>query len=195
MNIEQLFSNISYYIIYTYKINFNIFFSEDIEVKVQNNYPMDRIDLIRREKLNPKIKYNNNFIYYWSEEYQKVDNSSAITEYYISLGNTHEQCYQNFRYYFDILATGQFKSEAQKKFDEYYFYLNILLKHSNLNYTTEFKKYWHKFLLSVKDQIQNQPSNLSNIIASTLNNNSLTQSNVNELLTNLNNAINLIKEN
>lgn len=192
MNITNLLSIISIKILSNYNLNFNSFYSEDLEVNVKNIIPKEKIDLIRLEALNPRIKNNNILINFWSEEYQNIDKGNSSTEYYIFLGKTHELCYETFRYYFEILSTGLYKDEAQKKFDEYYFCLKILLNHSNLNYTSEFKKYWHYFLINVKDQIQNQSSNLSNIIASTLNN-TLTQSNVNEILRNLTYAINIIE--
>jgi len=103
--------------------------------------------LIRIETLIPKVLIGGKEFSIWSEEFQSLVDNKLSREYLISLKQTHQLCFNAFCNYFEILSIGLFYSEAQMKFEEYMFYLELQTKHKNDLFSVDYKRYWREFLL------------------------------------------------
>lgn len=81
----------------------------------------------------------------------------------ISLGYTHQFCFNAFCNYFEILSIGQFNDEAQNRFNEYLFYLEIQTKHDNKDFTIDYKRYWRELLQRLISVFETRSISFSNL--------------------------------
>lgn len=156
MTIKERLLIISNDIIPSMDLSFQKYLNERITISFDGPYPELFEYLVRIETLIPTIEIKSNEYSIWSEEYQKLAESNLPRKYYLSLNFVHQFCFNALSNYFDILRLGLFDSEANAKFDEYKFYLKLLVNHENKLFTVDYKRYWRELLLRIISVFESQ---------------------------------------
>lgn len=151
MIIREYLSKMSDEINFSLLLQYPIYNTERVNVTFPGIYPEENEILIRNKALNPSLEINGHQEFdIWSLDIQKLVDINVPRKYQISSKFGHQFCFEAFCNYFEILASGQFDHEAQNKFDEFCFYLTILINQDNTKFTSDYKRYWREFNLRLK---------------------------------------------
>jgi hypothetical protein len=150
MTIKDSLFTMSKDIITSLGLQFEDYLKDNVTVTFKDKYPDKNESLIRIETLKPTLEINGQHFDIWSEDFQKLSENNDPRKYQISLSFGHQFCFNALYNYFEILAFAQPTNEAQIKFDEFHFYLEVLLKHNNKKFRQDYIRYWREFLQRLK---------------------------------------------
>ncbi|MCK5168934.1 MAG: hypothetical protein KAQ75_03565 [Bacteroidales bacterium] len=156
MNIRQRLLTVSNDIIPTMNLNFQNYLNERLYIEFFGEYPDINENLIRIETLIPTIEIDEQQFSIWSEKFQKLVEKNLTRKYSVSLNFAHQFCFNAICNYFEILSLGLFDSEAQGKFEEFVFFLQAQLNHTNEQFKVDYNRYWREFLLRLQSVFKTQ---------------------------------------
>lgn len=156
MTVKQQFLSLQTDVINNLDNRFVKYLDASLSIMYTGPYPQEYEEYLLSGTYNSMVKVNNLLYNPYSEEFLDIrENGDFEREYIVNFSFVHNYCFEMFCVYFDMVAHGISDDTSKTYFDQYEYFLEILVNTTNLEYNDSYRLYWREIILRINHVLKN----------------------------------------